>query len=284
MLFFLVLTVVLGLSSFYVGRRAKQAFGLGPKTERTLLLTMLAAIVGMIVARTAALRLVGEVAFTVLLAVLISTFFLLVIDLLKLALRPALRLAERDPHKTEKNPAPVDPPVSPPAKVVEPAAEPVKNTRRVFLGQAATGSAMLVGSGSSLYGSIFGRHDYTIEEIAVRIPGLSKKLDGYTLVQISDIHFGLFIGDPERRAAEEMIRKARPDRIVMTGDLLDNDTHFAPQLGQLVRNVAPLARDGVTVIPGNHDWFAGVDETMAAAIAAGEIGRASCRERVSVLV
>ena len=46
-----------------------------------------------------------------------------------------------------------------------------------------------------------GRHDYVIEELAVALPGLSHRLDGYTLVQLSDIHLGLFVGEPEMRAA-----------------------------------------------------------------------------------
>jgi predicted MPP superfamily phosphohydrolase len=128
---------------------------------------------------------------------------------------------------------------------------------------------MVVGSGSAFYGAIFGRQDYVIEELPVRIPGLSKRLDGYTLVQISDIHFGLFAGDREILVAEDLVRRARPDRIVLTGDLLDSNARYAEMLGRFVRRIAPLARDGVVVIPGNHDWYAGVDIVMDAAKAAG---------------
>ena len=61
-------------------------------------------------------------------------------------------------------------------------AEPV--TRRAFIGRAATGTVLAAGAGSSFYGTFFGRHDYMLEEVPVRIPGLSPKLDGYTLAQL----------------------------------------------------------------------------------------------------
>lgn len=285
-IFFVVVSLVLFAASVYVGRRVKQAFGLGMRAERTGLFVVLGAVVAMIVARAAGLRPLGEAAFTLLLALLISTALLLLVDLAKLGAWPfawayartkpvqpppvstpeaslALATASELP-KTEALPPPPADPSPPPAP--SPAVSP---TRRVFLGQAVTGSALLVGSGSSFYGAVFGRHDYIIEEVPVPIPGLSKRLDGYTLVQLSDIHFGTFVGEAEMRAAEELVRKARPDRIVLTGDLVDNDSHYAEMLGRFVRKIAPLARDGVVAIPGNHDWYAGIDETMGALTAAG---------------
>jgi predicted MPP superfamily phosphohydrolase len=247
----------------------------------------------MILARTLEVRIVGQVAFTILLAVILSTGLLLIVDVLKLGLRLPLYLLNRNrpapssvvPERItnpvdvlvvsaaaiEKNdietPA-VPLPVTPETKEIA-ATIPVPNTRRVFLGQAATGSAMVLGSGSAFYGALFGRQDYILEEFPVRIPGLSKRLDGYTLVQISDIHFGLFAGDREILVAEDLVRRARPDRIVLTGDLLDSNPRYAEMLGRFVRRIAPLARDGVVVIPGNHDWYAGVDIVMDAAKAAG---------------
>jgi predicted MPP superfamily phosphohydrolase len=63
-----------------------------------------------------------------------------------------------------------------------------------------------------------------------------------------------------------LVRHARPDLIVLTGDLLDHDARFARTLGRLVRELSALpARDGVTVIPGNHDYYAGVEEVLRTA-------------------
>jgi predicted MPP superfamily phosphohydrolase len=140
--------------------------------------------------------------------------------------------------------------------------------RRSFLTQAAAGTAFLIGGTSSLYGALKGRQDYVIEHVALRIPGLARALDGFSIVQLSDVHIGAYVGEAELNTAFELVRQAKPDLVVLTGDLLDNDPRFAEQLGRFVRRLSPLAREGVVAISGNHDYFAGVEE-MAHAIVGG---------------
>jgi predicted MPP superfamily phosphohydrolase len=141
--------------------------------------------------------------------------------------------------------------------------------RRAFLAQATAGSAFLIGSGSALYGALKGRYDYSVEEIVLKIPGWPRALEGFTIAQLSDVHVGVFVGDAELNIAEELLRQAKPDLIVLTGDLLDNDARLAGQLGRFVRRLPVLARDGVVAISGNHDYFAGVEEMAAAVTGAG---------------
>ena len=162
------------------------------------------------------------------------------------------------------------------ARAAERAAEPAETTRqadavprRAFLTQAVAGSAFLIGGSSSFYGALVERHDYRLEELPMPIPGLSPKLDGFTIVQLSDVHIGHFVGWPELRAAEEFIRRAKPDLLVLTGDLLDHDPALADQLGQFARRLLPLAREGVVAISGNHDFYAGIGAVVHALETAG---------------
>jgi hypothetical protein len=142
--------------------------------------------------------------------------------------------------------------------------------RREMVRRTATGAALSVGFGSAFYGSLFGRHDYEINEVPVPIPGLSPHLEGYRIAQLSDVHFGVYVGDPELRSAVELVRRARPDLVVLTGDLVDHDAAFAPWLGRMIRGFEALGvRDGVTVIPGNHDYYAGIDEVLGVSRRAG---------------
>ncbi|MFW6051551.1 MAG: metallophosphoesterase, partial [Myxococcota bacterium] len=134
--------------------------------------------------------------------------------------------------------------------------------RRQFALRVAHGVPLLLGSTSALYGALVGRHDYTIEDVPVRLPGLSPRLDGYTIAQLSDIHFGTFVEDAELEAAASLVRRARPDLIVLTGDLVDHDPRYADHLGRLARRLRPLARDGVVAVPGNHDYYAGIDAVL----------------------
>ena len=144
-----------------------------------------------------------------------------------------------------------------------PAPDPLLSRRELF-GHFASGGALVLGGSLGGYSAFFGRHDYAVEELVVALPGLPATLEGFTLVQLSDIHIGRFVGDWELRAAERLVRDARPDLIVLTGDLVDHEPQYAPRLGELVERLGPLARHGVTAVPGNHDYYSGIDEVLGA--------------------
>jgi predicted MPP superfamily phosphohydrolase len=130
--------------------------------------------------------------------------------------------------------------------------------RRDFVRNAST-AALALGAGGGAYSTLFGRQDYAIEEVPIVLRALPRSLDGFTIVQLSDLHIGRIIGAHELRAAEALVREARPDLIVLTGDLLDSDAAFAPVLARFVRRLGPLARFGVSAVPGNHDHSAGAE-------------------------
>ncbi len=260
--FFLVMLVVLGWVNHRAYRWATRAFSFSPRGKRVLSGVLIASLAGMTLGRVLDRFAAGRVSQLVLvsasvvqLAVLISVVLLLFVDLALLGAGLARRFSARRQKAAE--------PPSDDAGVPT-AAAPAAVPRRAVLAQMAAGSAFLVGGGSSLYGALVGRHDYTIEELPVRLPGLSKALDGFTIVQLSDIHVGSFVGDAELEAGVEFVKRARPDLVVLTGDLIDHDPRVAERLGRFVRRLVPLAREGVTAITGNHDFYAGVDETVRA--------------------
>lgn len=150
----------------------------------------------------------------------------------------------------------------------EPPAAPAM-PRRTFLEQAGLTGSLLVASSSSLYGTLKGRHDYRIEDVPLRLPGLHPAFDGFTIVQLSDVHVGTHVGQPELAAAWDLVRQAKPDLIVLTGDLLDSDPRCADELGQFVRRLGELSPRGVVAISGNHDFYAGIDPTCHALEKAG---------------
>jgi predicted MPP superfamily phosphohydrolase len=110
------------------------------------------------------------------------------------------------------------------------------------------------------WGAVRGRHAFELCEFPVRIAGLPRALDGYVIAQISDIHTGTYVGERELDEGLELVRRARADLIVVTGDLVDIDEGFAPLITRKLGELA--ARDGVKAILGNHDHYTG-----AAAIA-----------------
>jgi hypothetical protein len=276
LLFVLVTALLLGACGRYVHRRAADLAGLGPRGRRALAAVIAAGVIIMAGSRVfyawlpaAVLRPAGIAGSVVGIGLFLTTCLLLPIDLAAWVLALPGRIARRSRKEPAAAPTPTapEPPPSPPP----PETGPAEVSRRGFITQALTGSAIAVGSGSAAYGTFFGRHDYQIEELVVRIPGLSPRLDGFTLVQLSDVHLGLFSGEPEARAAEELVRKARPDLIVLTGDLIDHDPSYTPALGRLTRRLSALSRGGIVAVPGNHDYYTGVDKVMGALEEAGAV-------------
>ncbi len=155
-----------------------------------------------------------------------------------------------DPDEAPKVAAPV---VSPPSPLFG---------RREAL-ERAGGLLALGATGSILgWGILRGRHAFQIDEVVVRIPGLPKALDGYTIVQVSDLHAGINVNERDLKEGLDRVAEARPDLIVATGDLVDFDPDCAPMLARALGSLR--ARDGVFAIPGNHDYYSGVGEVLAA--------------------
>jgi predicted MPP superfamily phosphohydrolase len=117
------------------------------------------------------------------------------------------------------------------------------------------------------WGMVRGRHAFELCELPVRIPGLPKALDGYVIAQISDIHTGVFVGERELDEGLSLVRRVRPDLIVVTGDLVDLDPAFAPLVASKL--AAMPSRDGIAAILGNHDYYTGSESVLRALRAVG---------------
>jgi uncharacterized protein len=140
-------------------------------------------------------------------------------------------------------------------------------TRRQIV-EATGGVAFLGATGSMLgWGMVRGRHAFEIVELPVRIAALPRALDGYTIAQISDLHTGIYVGERELDEGLDRVREAKPDLVVVTGDLVDFDPAYAPLVARKLAELAP--RDGVVAILGNHDYYTGFERVLAALTAAG---------------
>lgn len=150
-----------------------------------------------------------------------------------------------------------------------PAAELADHSRRTFVQRVAVGGAVSLGLGSTLYGTLLGRHDYTLETVPIKLAKLPRALDGFRIVQLSDLHVGNFVADFELSRGLELVARARPDLIVLTGDLIDHDIGHLPRLGRFVRSLAAHAAHGVFAVMGNHDHYAGVAQVRQVLRSAG---------------
>ena len=102
-----------------------------------------------------------------------------------------------------------------------------------------------------LQGIIIGRTNYKVEHVSLVFPELPKSFEGIKIAQISDMHLGSFGDSLDVRKGIDILMNEKPDIIVFTGDLVNNESEEAvAMLPELSRLHAPL---GMYSILGNHD-------------------------------
>ena len=86
----------------------------------------------------------------------------------------------------------------------------------------------------------------------VALPGLPQGFDGYRIVHLSDLH-GHQYGEGSGELLDR-VREGSPDLIVVTGDLIDQQSQLAmvPALARGLAAVAPTY-----YVTGNHEWALG---------------------------
>jgi len=99
-----------------------------------------------------------------------------------------------------------------------------------------------------------------VKEVEISIAGLDPAFDGYTLLQLTDLHISRLFPRSWVRAVVDRSNALAPDLIVVTGDFIDGTVRTRRA------DVEPLqdlrACDGTLFIPGNHEYFFGYQAWM----------------------
>jgi predicted MPP superfamily phosphohydrolase len=140
-------------------------------------------------------------------------------------------------------------------------AQPASLSRRQFLTRMTGGAALAVGSTSVAGGMLEARGEHEVVDVEVPLAKLPRALDGFTIVQLSDLHVGMTIDRTFVQRVVDHANRLSPDLIALTGDLVDG------KVADLRDDVAPLAqlraRHGVFAITGNHEYYSGADAWIA---------------------
>ena len=134
-------------------------------------------------------------------------------------------------------------------------------SRRVFLARVTGGAAVTVAGASVAGGMISARGEHEVVTVEIPIAKLPKALDGFSIVQLSDLHVGMTIDRAFVQRVVDQANALKPDLIALTGDLVDGAVE------DLRDDVAPLgtlvAKHGVYAVTGNHEYYAGADAWIA---------------------
>jgi len=126
-------------------------------------------------------------------------------------------------------------------------------SRRRFFTNVVNASIASVTGSLTAIGVANARHTADVAEVEVPIDGLPPDLEGFTIVQLSDVHVGPTIQRVDLEAIVQRTNDLRADMIALTGDLVDG------YVSDLRDEVAPFgdlrARFGVYFVTGNHEYY-----------------------------
>ncbi len=142
----------------------------------------------------------------------------------------------------------------------DPVSEPIDPEKRAFLVNSLNMAVLGTSGALTLYGFFQARSIPEIKTIPVYFQHLPKSLEGFKIVQITDLHVGPTLKRKFVEAVVDQISLINPDTIVVTGDLVDGNVEYLRQdTYPLADLYAPYGRYFIT---GNHEYYSGVNQWL----------------------
>lgn len=105
-----------------------------------------------------------------------------------------------------------------------------------------------------LYSRFIGTKGLIIKEYKVENQKITDNFHGLKIVHISDVHYGTTIYKKELDNIVKKINLLKPDIVVLTGDLLDDNTDIKTAEKEIIKSLSNIdATIGKFAITGNHD-------------------------------
>jgi predicted MPP superfamily phosphohydrolase len=109
--------------------------------------------------------------------------------------------------------------------------------------------------------SFFAARDIGIERVTIQTEKLPASIPRVRVAQISDVHLGLIVRNATAEQIAEVIRRADPDILVSTGDLVDAEINHLKGLAEIFGKIRPPL--GKFAVTGNHEFYAGLAQALA---------------------
>lgn len=132
---------------------------------------------------------------------------------------------------------------------------PANPDRRRFI-QNSSNLGILVGAGLFAgYGIAEAKGIPAVNTVRIPFKNLPPGLDGFRIVQISDIHVSPTTKRPFVQGVVNVVNSLSPDLVALTGDLVDGSVaRLGPDVAPLADLAAPYGNFFVT---GNHEYYSG---------------------------
>lgn len=118
-------------------------------------------------------------------------------------------------------------------------------------------SAWMIVLGAAVYGAVVARYGVAFTHIRLETPELPQTLEGKRLVQVTDMHLGNTTTPELWQSRLDDIARLNPDVLVITGDLIDDDSDRTGELvAMFAKQFDKLPR---YAIEGNHEQYVGTE-------------------------
>lgn len=138
---------------------------------------------------------------------------------------------------------------------------PADPERRLAISRGIAGIVSLAALGAAATGTVSALGQVALRNVKIPLRRLSPAMSGFRIAQLTDLHIGPTLGKGWLRDVVTHTNAANPDMIVITGDLVDGSVEA------LRDETAPLAdlkaKHGVFFVTGNHEYYSGADEWIA---------------------
>ncbi|QYO65624.1 metallophosphoesterase [Leptolyngbya sp. 7M] len=102
----------------------------------------------------------------------------------------------------------------------------------------------------------------SLERVEIKLFRLPKKLDGFRIIHLSDIHHSPLTGLEHIGRAVKIANRLKPDMFVLTGDYVSHEPEYIEPVAEMLGKLS--AEFGTYACLGNHDhWTDGSNVTSA---------------------
>ena len=93
----------------------------------------------------------------------------------------------------------------------------------------------------------------SLENIDIQLKRLPKKLDGFRVVHLSDIHHSPFTSLEHIKRTVKIANRLKPDMFVLTGDYVSHETEYIAPVAEVLGSLK--SEFGTFACLGNHDHW-----------------------------
>ena len=93
----------------------------------------------------------------------------------------------------------------------------------------------------------------SLERVDIKIARLPKKLDGFRIIHLSDIHHSPFTNLEHIERAVKIANRLKPDMFILTGDYVSHDKKYITPVAKVMGQLS--AAYGTYACLGNHDHW-----------------------------